>query len=175
MKHTFVSRIVNKLTRKSSLSYKLYELIKEAQNCKIIFLTGTPIINYPNEIAVLFNMLRGYVYTFKFPMNVTTTKKINEKELKKIILSELGIVDTITYVVSKKELVVTRNPFGFVNKFDKSLYKGVTLDESGNVSNEDFIKLIVAVLNKNDIQVNTGGITITAFLLPDINDFRARC
>ena len=38
--------------------------ILSASNCRVIFLTGTPIINYPNEIAVLFNMLRGYIKTF---------------------------------------------------------------------------------------------------------------
>ena len=64
--HNFVSRIVNKLkTKKKSLSIKLYELILRASNCRVIFLTGTPVINYPNEIAVLFNMLRGYIKTFQ--------------------------------------------------------------------------------------------------------------
>ena len=58
--HNFISRIVNKLGKKSSLSYKLYELLKSAENSKIIFLTGTPTINYPNEIAVMFNILRIY-------------------------------------------------------------------------------------------------------------------
>ena len=39
-------------------------------NCKIVFLSGTPIINYPNEIAVLFNMLRGYIKTWTIPLKV---------------------------------------------------------------------------------------------------------
>ena len=29
----------------------------DADNCRLVFLTGTPIINYPNEIAILYNML----------------------------------------------------------------------------------------------------------------------
>ena len=40
--------------------------ILSANNCRVVFLTGTPIINYPNEIGVLFNMLRGYIKTFYF-------------------------------------------------------------------------------------------------------------
>lgn len=32
-----------------------------AQNAKVVLLTGTPIINYPNEIAVLFNILQGVI------------------------------------------------------------------------------------------------------------------
>ena len=64
--HNFVSRIVNKLrkTKKKTLSILLYEYLMGATNCKIILLTGTPIINYPNEIAILFNILRGYIKTF---------------------------------------------------------------------------------------------------------------
>ena len=52
---------------------KLYEYLMSAENCKIVFLTGTPIINYPNEIAILFNMLRGYIKTYYFP--IRTSKK----------------------------------------------------------------------------------------------------
>ena len=60
--HNFVSRIVNKIEKKKdSLSLKLYEYIMDAEDCRVVFLTGTPIINYPNEIGILFNMLRGYI------------------------------------------------------------------------------------------------------------------
>ena len=39
-----------------------------AINAKIVFLTGTPIINYPNEIAVLYNILRGYINSYVIPI-----------------------------------------------------------------------------------------------------------
>ena len=64
--HNFVSRIVNKIKKKQSLSYKLYQYLMSATECKIVFLTGTPIINYPNEIGIMFNMLRGFIKTFTF-------------------------------------------------------------------------------------------------------------
>ena len=52
--HNFVSRIVNKIQKKKqTLSMRLYELILDAENARIVFLTGTPIINYPNEIGIL--------------------------------------------------------------------------------------------------------------------------
>ena len=41
-----------------------------ADNCRIVLLTGTPILNYPNEIGVLFNILRGYIKTFYFKLNI---------------------------------------------------------------------------------------------------------
>ena len=81
--HNFVSRIVNKLGKNNkSLSVRLYELILNAHNCKIVFLTGTPIINFPNEIAILFNMLRGYIKTFVLPIDTSdTTKTINQAKM----------------------------------------------------------------------------------------------
>ena len=36
----------------------------EAENAKIVLLSGTPIINYPNEIGVMFNILRGFIKTW---------------------------------------------------------------------------------------------------------------
>ena len=54
--HNLVSRIVNKIKNKESLSYRIYDYLMSAQNCKIVLLTGTPIINYPNEIGILFNI-----------------------------------------------------------------------------------------------------------------------
>jgi hypothetical protein len=81
--HNFISRIVNKLTRKTSLSMKLYNYLMDAENCKIILLTGTPIINYPNEIAILFNILRGTLrsYNFKLLLDKTTMTKEKLEEL----------------------------------------------------------------------------------------------
>ena len=64
--HNFVSRIVNKLKRPTAMAFRLYNFLLTAQNAKVILLTGTPIINYPNEIAVLFNILRGNIDNWVF-------------------------------------------------------------------------------------------------------------
>ena len=74
--HNFVSRIVNKIDKKkATLSLKLYELLLDAENCRVIFLTGTPIINYPNEVAILFNMLRGYIKTYFIPLSTANARE----------------------------------------------------------------------------------------------------
>ena len=67
--HNFVSRIVNKLKRATSMAYRLYNFLLSAQNAKVVLLTGTPIINYPNEIAVLFNILRGNIDNWVFTVS----------------------------------------------------------------------------------------------------------
>ena len=48
------------------MAYRLYHFLLSAQNAKVVLLTGTPIINYPNEIAVLFNILRGNIDNWVF-------------------------------------------------------------------------------------------------------------
>lgn len=53
--HNFVSRVVNK----GKTAPILYSLLMSASNCKIIMLSGTPLINYPHEIAFLLNLARG--------------------------------------------------------------------------------------------------------------------
>lgn len=168
--HNFVSRIVNKLKRPESLSMRLYEYLLSAENCRIVLLTGTPIINYPNEISILFNILRGYIKTWTFPLNIKTSRKINKDEIVKIF-AEFEILDYIDYKPTSKLLSVTRNPFGFINVNKDGTYKGVSnfkIKNRGNVTDVDFIRIITSILNKNDIDVNTKSIQVDLFkALPD--------
>jgi hypothetical protein len=112
--HNFVSRIVNKIKQPASISYKLYDYLMKAKNARIILLTGTPIINYPNEIGILFNILRGSIKTWSFPVTVKTGDKVNKEQILKIFDDEgFKHYDYVEY--SDNKLIVTRNPFGFLN------------------------------------------------------------
>ena len=148
--HNFVSLIVNKLKYKTSLSKTLYEYLMDAIDCRVVFLTGTPIINYPNEIAILFNMLRGYIKTFKFQLETSGKSKINNK----VVLNTLRktSVDYVDYKPSTKILTITRNPFGFISKYTKTtkIYKGnaQSVKQDNQYSDEEFIKNIVDTLKK---------------------------
>ena len=168
--HNFVSRIVNKLKKPDSLSFQLYEYLMSAENVKIILLTGTPMINYPNELAILFNILRGYIKTWNFPLNIQTNKKVDKEAIIKMF-SGVNVMDQIEYKPSLKILTITRNPFGFMNKDKAGKYNGVTRsseDKNGEITNERFEQIITSVLKKNDIEINTNGITIDMYkALPD--------
>jgi len=174
--HNFVSRIANKMKRPDSLSMKLYEYLLSATNTRIVFLTGTPIINYPNEIAILFNILRGYIKTWDFPLNIKTTQKMNKEEMVKIF-EKLDILDYLEYKPSSKILTVTRNPYGFMNVNKYNTYKGVTnnkiasnikVGKNGDLSDSEFEKMIASVLNKNQIEILVSGVRVENFkALPD--------
>lgn len=119
--HNFISRIVNKLNRPATISMKLYNLLMDATDCKIIMLSGTPIINYPNEIGVMFNILRGYIRSYLFKIN--SEKQNLSKQYFESILKTGGIyssIDFIYYNIKTKELLITQNPFGFINSNSNS-------------------------------------------------------
>ena len=141
-----------------------------AKNARIVLLTGTPIINYPNEFGILFNILRGYIKTWNFPLNVKTTKKIDRNSLQEMLLGEKSL-DYLDYSPSSKVLTITRNPYGFKNKIKESSgYKGVSnvkKDDSGNnifdsdfISDDEFERKIISILKRNDIDIISDGIKI---------------
>lgn len=123
--HNFVSRIVNKIRKKTSISYILYDYIMAAQNARIILLTGTPIINYPKEIAILFNMLRGYIKTWSMTVNLKEGEggKINTDVILDLLQeNSFRIHDFVEYKGNR--LTITRNPFGFINTAKPGVAKG---------------------------------------------------
>jgi hypothetical protein len=183
--HNFISRIVNKIKKEKpipeskrgekehmplNLSIKLYEMLLNAKNVRIILLSGTPIINYPNEFGILFNILRGYIKTWNIPLVINTNKKIDRQTLQEILLGEKTL-DYLDYSPSSKMLTITRNPFGFKNKIKKeSGYQGVSNNkkiESGEteldiefISDDDFERKIISILRRNDIDILPDGIEI---------------
>ena len=169
-----------------NLATKLYYMLLRAKNARVVLLSGTPVINYPNEFAILFNILRGYIKTWKIPLNVKTNKKIDKQTLQETLMGEKSL-DYLDYSPSSKILTVTRNPFGFKNKIKKeSGYQGVSnvkKEESGDLvidseftSDDDFERKIISILKRNDIDVIPSGIqVINQKALPDdFNTFMAR-
>lgn len=197
--HNFVSRIVNKIKQKNSISYILYDYLMKATNVKIVLLSGTPIINYTNEIGILYNILRGYIKTWNMTVNVKTSQKVDTSAILDMFdKAGLKTHDFVEY--SGNKLTITRNPFGFVNTKKRGAlkgtqkrvvadkpktrkmkggasgesfqrYDGVKLDESGNLNDADFLKKILHILNKNGLDVQEKTIEIRMNkCLPDVKD-----
>ena len=198
--HNLISRIVNKLNKSKkkttteknmdmnmngpvpmSLALILYDFLLKANDCRIVLLTGTPIINYPNEIGILFNILRGYIKTWSFTLTTQGSGKLSKQILQDLLVNE-KVMDYVDYLPSSKTLTITRNPYGFENKItENSGYKGVTndpkrrindltgevfFDERGTISDADFVKRVSRTLSKNDITVS--GTSFSAYTaLPD--------
>jgi len=173
--HNLVSRIVNKIKKEKPivesdrgekehapkfLSTKLYEYLMSAQDARIILLTGTPVINYPNEFGILFNILRGYIKTWEITLDIKTSQKVDQTSLREMLVG-VKTLDYLEYSPSSKILTITRNPFGFKNKITKrDGYQGVTKAEGEFETDDDFERHFMGILRKNDIDVVPRGIKI---------------
>ena len=176
--HNFVSRIVNKIEREKkadapqSLPTKLYNLLMTAENCKIVLLTGTPIINYPNEIGILMNILRGKIKTWRLRLSINEERKLSEETLREIFnknKKSKDILDFIEYKTTSNTLIITRNPYGFSQYIkDESNYNGISLNDDGNISDSEFIKVITSILEDNNISIIPNSLEIKTYnCLPD--------
>ena len=181
--HNFVSRIVNKINKmkkdvahdyskdKVPLSIMLYRQILSAQNCRVVFLSGTPIINYLNEIGILYNMLRGYIYTWELTLKYDDSKVLTTSSIKQILQKEKEKnTDYVSFTQSTKTLIVTRNPYNFENIYSVDSYDGVKYTNDF-VSNDEFEKQMIDVLNKNKIQVTKSKIILNTALPDHIESF----
>ena len=171
--HNFISRIVNKLTRKTSLSMKLYNYLMDAENCKIILLTGTPIINYPNEIAILFNILRGTIRSYNCKL-ILDKKTMTKEKIESIFKAAniLNYVDLIEYNALTYEVSITQNPFGYVRS---DTNKNKLAYSSDVLSSEQFIQKIKEALESQSLKIAGNKINVNGYkALPDnFDDFKS--
>ena len=102
--HNFVSRIVNQLSDPTHPSMQLYDLLMKAEKCKIILLTGTPVINYSHEVSILFNILKGYITTYSCAIRVKETD------------IRAALPDTDMVYSTGDTMFFTQLPSGFIQK-----------------------------------------------------------
>jgi hypothetical protein len=76
--HNFVREIINE----SGPATVFYNWIVNAEDVKIIFLSGTPVINRPAEIAILYNMLRGSISIYEFSIKTDRPEEEIQTELR---------------------------------------------------------------------------------------------
>jgi len=86
--HNLISMIVSQ----SKKGPEIYRRLMEAKNVKIVALSGTPIINYPFEIAILANILRGYIEVSSFYLKTAKTLEVN------ILRGRISELDGVDYV-----------------------------------------------------------------------------
>ena len=176
--HNFVSRIVNKIGRDKMedptfMSIILYKLLLTAENARVILLTGTPMINYPNEIGILFNILRGYIKSWSIPL-VQDQGNVRTYEQKlKSMFKKHQILDTIEII--NNQIVYTRNPFHYTNKYYGENYKGVKKQESGHIMTDaELSEQVLKMLHDEGIHVDAKKIRVqyTKALPDDLENFQ---
>ena len=137
--HNFIRSILN--NRPSARI--MYNWIINAVDVKLVFLSGTPVINKPSEIAILYNMLKGmihvYSFTVKTNMNVEdVTKKLNDIYYNKPSPIELLFVENIK---GKLILSFIQESSGFESLYNKEDNVVYTIQDN-DASFDEFINII---------------------------------
>jgi len=104
--HNFASRVVNG----SKLARDIYILLMNARNCRIILLSGTPIINNPYEISMIVNLIRGYMNIYELSFTKMTEQMLM-KQLEKDGLLE--IVDEFGIDQENSKILLSLLPRGY--------------------------------------------------------------
>ena len=147
---------------------RLYELIMRAENLKLVFLSGTPVINYPYELAIMFNMLRGFIAVYTITLN-KDSGLFNKDEIN-TILSGAILIDR--YEIKRKTIKLIRNPNGFINKFDANgSYMGVVKDQTNDITNIEFVDYLRKLFRKNNYTFSIPNVSHST-VFPDVLDKR---
>ena len=101
--HNFVREIINE----SVPANIFYNWIVDAEDIKIVFLSGTPVINKPAEIAILFNMLRGSLLIFDFTVKYDKDETELQKELRDHFYNENSSIEQIHTSKKKGKVIIS--------------------------------------------------------------------
>jgi hypothetical protein len=199
--HKLVSTIVNKINSKgkeTTAVMMLYRMLLNASDVRIVLMTGTPQVNFPNEISVLFNILRGYIKTWEY--NIKSALPSREQVLEMLVKGGNRIYDFVA--VEQGKLRITRNPYGFVNQYSDGLrggdrtrtrtrknkqhhsktrkqlgganefqhYRGVQFDPENKITDAQFEKNVATILKKNKVVVNGETSVVMNMALPEQTD-----
>lgn len=139
--HNFASRIVNG----SKLAREVYTKLMNAIDCKIILLSGTPIINNPYEIATVINLIRGYMKVYNLSYT-KTSKDLQEEELKSVFEKSnlLSFIDEYHIDNKNKRLLLSLLPLNY----KRSSINGTTIEKNDwGIKEDKVISDIIETLN----------------------------
>lgn len=161
--HNFSSRIVNG----SKLAKNIYEKLMGAKDCKIILLSGTPIINNPYEIATIINLIRGYMNVYRIPY-LSIEENINIDNITKQLEKD-NLLSIIDEIYLDKNISFSLLPSNY-KKFKGSMIK------KEDWENEDPIPLIMESLNKIEglelkLKYSTSFYNSLPIIPKDFNDY----
>jgi hypothetical protein len=122
--------VSNSITNGSYNAIRLYDTIMKTKNIKLLFLSGTPIINNPFELVPTFNMLNGLISTEFSKMGNSDTLIPLFPELKKDF--DIYFVDGIKNKIKNADKFKNRI-FGLVSYYGDMYF--------GNRTKENFPKL----------------------------------
>jgi superfamily II DNA or RNA helicase len=93
-----IHNLISMMVDKDKAGREIYKRIMKARNLKLICLSGTPIINYPYEISLLCNILKGYIQSITFEIQGSTSgKKLMKNDINHLldVLNNVNKIDIV--------------------------------------------------------------------------------
>ena len=125
--HNFVREIINE----SGPANIFYNWIINAEDIKIIFLSGTPIINKPAEIAILYNMLRGSLLIYDFTLISDKNEIDIQNDLREYFYKEESSIEQINVSKKKGKIILsfTKTKTNFESIMEEGIIKTIKYND----------------------------------------------
>ena len=136
-----------------SRGYMFYRLLSDARNSKIIGLSGTPIINFPEELGILSNVLGGYiecVEMFLMSMSDEDTKKFRQ------IAEREKRIDMVRFLIEDRKMKVLLSVFpeGYERDDTSDVFIGVRYNEEAQEGIRTIYPRIKAALKAGGLRIS---------------------
>lgn len=109
--HNLISGVVND----REIKRRLYDMVYNGVDTKVVALTGTPVVNRPQELAFLMNVLRGPVKQLAIP---TKSAVSWDESMMTAFFRSVKDIDTVDYNSVKRIIYLTRNPPHFESVYN---------------------------------------------------------
>ena len=110
--HNLMSGVVND----REIKKRLYDMIYNGVDTKVVCLTGTPVTNRPQELSFLMNILRGPIKQIAIP---TKSAVSWDESMMTAFFRSVKDIDTVEYNSVKRVFYFTRNPPHFESVYNE--------------------------------------------------------
>lgn len=116
--------------KKYSRGYLFYRLLTDATNSRVIGLSGTPLINFPQELGILANCLHKYINSASATFR--SQDMLADKKLIKQLADENPYIDDVRFTEGSGNLTVlfTGLPEGTKKKFSGKEFIGIVREDT---------------------------------------------
>ena len=125
----------------------MYEMMMNAKDLRLVCLSGTPAINSIYELAIMLNLLRGYMSLHRF---VADTRNVDANNITRK-LRELGSVNRI--YINPDSVDITRYPLHFVSGEASSNGSIHRSDTDNQETDTQFKATVQSLLESNGLNV----------------------
>ena len=152
-----VHNLINGMVNNGKTGTAIEKALMKARDCKIVFLSGTPLVNDVFEASKIYNILRGPIKTHIFRL-LSDNGNINWNLVRSSLKQNIYI-DQILIQKPQKLLKITQNPKNFVT--DPS-GNGIIYQPQRKISPEVFVSSIRKRLENIGYQVQVSTEQYTA-------------